>query len=213
MRRSSDRNSRHHIFSPAGPARWTAAHPRGPDRQSVLGLLTDVAAEHHGRSPHEVLATYFASDLIGPVRGERFARALEPFWAGDYDISSHVLAPPVESVLRSPRGAESRSSRRSMRAPRRWTPSADAPAVSNPAKRGRSTVEMSPPSKWCEEFETQFGSNRRGEDWEESLEPGRAIYRKIVDDGDMGESNGSRQPAAAWSARSSQAWRATSFSA
>jgi hypothetical protein len=65
-----------------------------------LGSLLDGAAEHHGRPPHDELAAHFATELIGSQRGERFARALELFWDGDYDASAHVLVPRLESVLR-----------------------------------------------------------------------------------------------------------------
>lgn len=65
-----------------------------------LGPLLDLAVEHHGRPTHDELAAHFATELIGPVRGARFARALELFWARDYDASAHVLVPRLESVLR-----------------------------------------------------------------------------------------------------------------
>jgi hypothetical protein len=65
-----------------------------------LGPLIDTAAEHHGRPSHDELTAHFATELIGPERGERFARALELFWDGDYDASAHVLVPRLESVLR-----------------------------------------------------------------------------------------------------------------
>jgi hypothetical protein len=65
-----------------------------------LGPLLDVAAQHHGRPPHDALTAHFATELIGAQRGERFARALELFWDGDYDASAHVVVPRLESVLR-----------------------------------------------------------------------------------------------------------------
>jgi hypothetical protein len=65
-----------------------------------LGPLLDTAVEHHGRPSHDDLAEHFATELIGPERGERFARALELFWDQDYDASAHVLVPRLESVLR-----------------------------------------------------------------------------------------------------------------
>ncbi len=65
-----------------------------------LGPLLDNAVEHHGRPSHDDLAAHFATELIGPERGERFARALELFWDRDYDASAHVLVPRLESVLR-----------------------------------------------------------------------------------------------------------------
>jgi hypothetical protein len=65
-----------------------------------LGPLLHRAAEHHGKPPHDEIAAHFATELIGPQRGERFARALELFWDEDYDASAHVLAPRLESVLR-----------------------------------------------------------------------------------------------------------------
>jgi hypothetical protein len=65
-----------------------------------LGPLFDTAVEHHGRPSHDDLAAHFATELIGPERGERFARALELFWDQDYDASAHVLVPRLESVLR-----------------------------------------------------------------------------------------------------------------
>jgi hypothetical protein len=65
-----------------------------------LGPLLDTAVEHHGRPSHDDLAEHFATELIGPERGERIARALELFWDQDYDASAHVLVPRLESVLR-----------------------------------------------------------------------------------------------------------------
>jgi len=65
-----------------------------------LRPLLDTAVEHHGRPSHDDLAEHFATELIGPERGERIARALELFWDQDYDASAHVLVPRLESVLR-----------------------------------------------------------------------------------------------------------------
>lgn len=58
------------------------------------------AAEAHGQPPHDELAEHFSSDLIGADRGERFARALELFWDGEYDDAAHVIVPRIESTLR-----------------------------------------------------------------------------------------------------------------
>jgi hypothetical protein len=54
----------------------------------------------HGRPSHEELAAFFATDLIGPERGERIARALALFWDGQVDEAAHVVVPRLESVLR-----------------------------------------------------------------------------------------------------------------
>jgi hypothetical protein len=56
--------------------------------------------EQHGRPDHEELAAFFATDLIGPHRAERIARALELFWDGEPDESAHVLVPRLESTFR-----------------------------------------------------------------------------------------------------------------
>ena len=58
------------------------------------------AAERYGRPSHDRLAEHFSTELIGPVRGERFARALELFWDGHYDDAAHVIVPRLESILR-----------------------------------------------------------------------------------------------------------------
>lgn len=65
-----------------------------------LDPLFTRAAEQHGKPHHEALAEYFATELIGEQRGERFAHALELFWEGDYDASAHVLVPRLEGALR-----------------------------------------------------------------------------------------------------------------
>lgn len=65
-----------------------------------LGPLLNAVEAHHGRPSHEVLAEHFATDLIGEVRADRVARALELFWEGDHDASAHVLVPRLESILR-----------------------------------------------------------------------------------------------------------------
>lgn len=68
--------------------------------QVLLGPLLDAVIEHHGRPSHEELTAHFATELIGEVRAERIARALELFWDQEYDDSAHVLVPRLESILR-----------------------------------------------------------------------------------------------------------------
>lgn len=81
---------------------------RGRQRQFHIGFfgqvlyapMLDVAVDHHGRPNHEDLAQHFATDLIGEVRGERIARAVEFFWDEEYDESAHLIVPRLESILR-----------------------------------------------------------------------------------------------------------------
>jgi hypothetical protein len=62
--------------------------------------MLDEAVDQHGRPSHEALAEHFSTELIGEVRGERIARAIELFWDEQYDESAHLLVPRLESVLR-----------------------------------------------------------------------------------------------------------------
>ncbi|HEY2717381.1 MAG TPA: DUF4209 domain-containing protein [Solirubrobacterales bacterium] len=81
---------------------------RGRQRQFHVGFygqilyapMLDEAVDHHGRPSHEELARHFATDLIGEVRGERIARAVEFFWDGEYDEAAHLIVPRLESILR-----------------------------------------------------------------------------------------------------------------
>jgi hypothetical protein len=56
--------------------------------------------ERHDRPEHGDLAEFFATDLVGPQRGERMARALELFWDRQSDESAHLLVPRIESTIR-----------------------------------------------------------------------------------------------------------------
>lgn len=56
--------------------------------------------KRHGRPSRDDLTAFFNTELIGPVRAERIARALELFWQGDADESAHILVPRLESILR-----------------------------------------------------------------------------------------------------------------
>lgn len=62
--------------------------------------MLDEAVDRHGRPSHEDLARHFATDLIGDVRGERIARAVEFFWDEEYDEAAHLIVPRLESILR-----------------------------------------------------------------------------------------------------------------
>jgi len=81
---------------------------RGRQRQFHIGFygqilyapMLDEAVERHGRPSREDLAQHFATDLIGEVRGERIARAVEFFWDEEYDEAAHVIVPRLESTLR-----------------------------------------------------------------------------------------------------------------
>jgi hypothetical protein len=81
---------------------------RGRQRQFHIGFygqilyapMLDEAVDHHGRPTHEELARHFATDLIGEIRGERIARAVEFFWDEEYDESAHLIVPRLESILR-----------------------------------------------------------------------------------------------------------------
>lgn len=63
--------------------------------------MLDQAVEHHDRPSREELAQHFSTELIGSVRGERIARAVEFFWDEEYDEAAHLIVPRLESVLRS----------------------------------------------------------------------------------------------------------------
>lgn len=58
------------------------------------------AVEHHGRPSHEDLTAIWSTEVIGPVRGERIARALELWWDGHPDDAAHILVPRLESIMR-----------------------------------------------------------------------------------------------------------------
>lgn len=81
---------------------------RGQQRQLHASFYGDIlivpmigeAAAHHGRPSPEQVSAHFATELIGPERGERIARALELFWDGEHDDAAHVIAPRLESILR-----------------------------------------------------------------------------------------------------------------
>jgi hypothetical protein len=81
---------------------------RGRQRQFHIGFygqilyapMLDEAVDHHGRPSHDRLAEHFATDLIGEIRGERIARAVEFFWDEEYDESAHLIVPRLESILR-----------------------------------------------------------------------------------------------------------------
>jgi hypothetical protein len=81
---------------------------RGRQRQFHIGFygqilyapMLDEAVDHHGRPSHEELARHFATDLIGEVRGERIALAVEFFWGEEYDEAAHLIVPRLESILR-----------------------------------------------------------------------------------------------------------------
>ena len=49
---------------------------------------------------HAALSRFLAGDLVEESVAERFARALELFWAEEFDESAHVLVPRIECVLR-----------------------------------------------------------------------------------------------------------------
>src|SRR5215213_3359529 len=81
---------------------------RGRQRQFHVGFfgeilyapMLDEAVDRHGRPSRQDLAEHFATTLIGEVRGERIARAVEFFWDEEYDESSHLIVPRLESILR-----------------------------------------------------------------------------------------------------------------
>lgn len=68
--------------------------------QILYAPMLDEAVDRHGRPSHEDLARHFATDLIGEVRGERIARAVEFFWDEEYDEAAHLIVPRLESILR-----------------------------------------------------------------------------------------------------------------
>jgi hypothetical protein len=106
----------HQLFGPASSApNYIANDPeskrllaRGRQRKLytdwygtvLIAPMLDEAVEHHGRPTQDALTKYFATELIGAVRGERLARALELFWDQDYDAAAHLIAPRLESILR-----------------------------------------------------------------------------------------------------------------
>ncbi len=56
--------------------------------------------KRHGRPPREDITAFFNTELIGPVRAERIARAMELFWESQADECAHILVPRLESILR-----------------------------------------------------------------------------------------------------------------
>lgn len=54
----------------------------------------------HGRPSPDRITDFFNTELIGPLRAERIARAFELFWDGQPDESAHILVPRLESILR-----------------------------------------------------------------------------------------------------------------
>ncbi|HJZ37535.1 MAG TPA: DUF4209 domain-containing protein, partial [Solirubrobacterales bacterium] len=68
--------------------------------RALYAPMLDEAVDRHGRPSHEELARHFATELIGEVRGERIARALEFFWDEEYDEAAHLIVPRLESILR-----------------------------------------------------------------------------------------------------------------
>jgi hypothetical protein len=62
--------------------------------------MLDEAVERHGRPSHDDLGRYFSTELIGEIRGERIARAVEFFWDEEYDEAAHLIVPRLESILR-----------------------------------------------------------------------------------------------------------------
>ncbi len=62
--------------------------------------MLDEAVERRHRPSREELAQHFSTELIGEVRGERIARAVEQFWDKEYDEAAHLITPRLESVLR-----------------------------------------------------------------------------------------------------------------
>jgi hypothetical protein len=72
----------------------------------LIGPMLLRAVEVHGRPDHDHLAAHFNTELIGEVRGERVARALELFWDHHYDEAAHVIVPRLESILRDIARAE-----------------------------------------------------------------------------------------------------------
>jgi hypothetical protein len=66
----------------------------------LIAPMLDEAMIRHGRPSREQLSEHFATELIGPERGERIARAVELFWDQQYDDAAHVIVPRLESVLR-----------------------------------------------------------------------------------------------------------------
>lgn len=69
--------------------------------QVLYAPMLDEAVEQHGRPSREELAQHFSTELIGEVRGERIARAVEFFWDEEYDEAAHLIVPRLESILRS----------------------------------------------------------------------------------------------------------------
>jgi len=66
----------------------------------LYASMLDEAVDCHGRPSREDLAQHFSTELIGEIRGERIARAIEFFWDEEYDESAHLIVPRLESVLR-----------------------------------------------------------------------------------------------------------------
>ena len=62
--------------------------------------VRDIVREHHGVPNHQALALFFTTSLIDVEVADRIARAVELHWSGDYDESTHLLTPRLETVLR-----------------------------------------------------------------------------------------------------------------
>ena len=67
---------------------------------AVVAEVLTAIEKRFGRPDRSELALFFATDVIGPARADRMARALELFWDGEYDDSAHVLVPRIESAIR-----------------------------------------------------------------------------------------------------------------
>lgn len=80
-----------------GQQRQLAAHFNA---SLLLGPMLLQAKEHHGRPAHDELTAIWSTELIGPERADRIARAVELFWDEHYDDAAHVLVPRLESILR-----------------------------------------------------------------------------------------------------------------
>jgi len=84
-------------------ARLEYAERRAFHARMWSAIVAEVLAaieERFGRPERSELALFFATDVIGPARADRMARALELFWEGHYDDSAHILVPRIESAIR-----------------------------------------------------------------------------------------------------------------
>lgn len=62
--------------------------------------VLDAMHESYGDVPREILTDHFESALISKAIAERFARAVELFWQGEYDECAHILVPRIEAAIR-----------------------------------------------------------------------------------------------------------------